>query len=228
MMSYVEEEGSKTLENMGIQVIKTQPHPCLSKPVAHHPDMIFSYIKENTCVVNDKNQSFVSSLKNIGFSILEAKNNYSEKYPNDIGLNCVIINDTVIGNIEFIDAVIKEQLSNYNFINVSQGYTKCSICIVNEHSLITEDESIYKSLKNQFDVLKIESGCVELKGYNCGFFGGCTGLIDKNLMAVNGELKYHKSNKQIIDFLRYRSIDVTELKKGNLTDIGSIIPLEEK
>ena len=227
LMSCMESEGDKTLENNGIKVIKTQPSPRLANPVSHHPDMLFLHLKENICVVNDKNHPFVSSLKNIGFSVIEAKNSYSERYPKDIGLNCVILNDMVIGNIDHIDDVVKEHLQNYQFINVSQGYTKCSICIADEHSLITEDESIYKTLKNQFDILKIESNSVELKGYNYGFFGGCTGLIDKNVMAINGELKYHKSCRQIISFLRYRNIDILELKRGNLVDIGSIIPLEE-
>ena len=228
LISHTEKEGSATLEKMGINTIKTQSSNLLAEPVAHHPDMLFLHLKENTCVVIDKNQPFVSLLENIGFTVLEAKNNYSEKYPHDIGLNCLIIGKTVVGNIEHIDRTIKEQLADYNFINVSQGYTKCSTCVINEHSLITEDESIYKAFKNNFDVLKIDSGCVELNGYDYGFFGGCTGLIDKNVLAVNGELKFHKSHKEIMGFLKHRNVDILELRAGNLKDIGSILPLEEK
>ena len=228
LISHIEKEGSATLKNLGIATIMTQSSSLFAEPVAHHPDMQFLHLKENICVVNDKKQPFVSSIENIGFKILEAKNNYSQKYPHDIGLNCLIIGKTVVGNIAHIDITIKEELSNYNFVHVSQGYTKCSTCIVNEDSLITEDESIYRALKNDFDVLKIESGCVELDGYNYGFFGGCTGLIDKNVLAINGELKSHKSYKDIAGFLKYRNIDFIELKIGNLKDIGSILPLEEK
>ncbi len=228
LISHTEKEGSATLEKMGINTIKTQFSDLLAEPVAHHPDMLFLHLKENICIVIDKNLPFVSLLENIGFTVLEAKNNYSEKYPHDMGLNCLIIGKTVVGNIEHIDRTIKEQLADYNFINVSQGYTKCSTCVINEHSLITEDESIYKALKNNFDVLKIDSGCVELNGYNYGFFGGCTGLIDKNVLAVNGELKFHKSYKDILEFLKHRNVDILELRAGNLNDIGSILPLEEK
>ena len=228
LMSCVEKEGSATLEKMGVKVIETESNTALPEPVAHHPDMLFLHLKENLCAVINKKQSFVSNLEDIGFSVIEAKNRYYNEYPHDIGLNCLILGKAVIGNIAYIDSLVKETLNDYKFINVSQGYTKCSVCVVNEHSIITEDESIYNALKNNFDVLKIESGFVDLKGYNCGFFGGCTGLIDKNLLAVNGELKYHKSNTEIIKFLKERNVDILEIKKGNLTDIGSILPLEEK
>lgn len=226
-MSYMEQEGRAALEKLGVQVITTKPHNNLPVQVAHHPDMQFLHIKDNKCVVIDKKVNFLSKLENIGFTITEAQNKYSLEYPFDIGLNCVILNNCVIGKIDYIDNSIKEELSDYKFINVSQGYTKCSVCIIDEHSLITEDESIYRKLKNDFDVLKIQSNCVELKGYNCGFFGGCTGLIDKNLLAINGELKYHKSYNNIVSFLNHRNIEFIELKAGSLTDIGSILPLEE-
>ena len=228
LMSCEEKQGSATPQKLGIKVIETQPSEKLAPQVAHHPDMLFLHLKENLCVVIDKDLPFVSKLKAIGFTVFEGRNQYSRKYPHDIGLNCLILNNTVIGNIANIDNLVKELLSDHKFINVSQGYTKCSVCIINEHSLITEDESIYKALKNEFDVLKIDSGFVDLKGYNCGFFGGCTGLIDKNLLAVNGELKFHKSHKEIREFLKHRNVDILELKTGNLTDIGSILPLEEK
>lgn len=226
-MSCMEQEGRTTLEKLGIQVVSVKPYSNLPIHVSHHPDMQFLHIKDNTCVVINKNVDFLSKLKNIGFSVIEAQNDYRAEYPYDIGLNCVLLRDCVIGKIDYIDTSIKSALKDYKFINVSQGYTKCSVCIVDEHSLITEDESIYKKLKNDFDVLKIESNCVELKGYNCGFFGGCTSLIDKNLLAINGELKYHKSYKDITAFLKYRNVDFIELKAGNLSDIGSILPLEE-
>ena len=228
LMSCEEKEGSATLQKLGIKVINTQPSPKLASPVAHHPDMLFLQLDSKTCVVIEKDLPFVSDVKEIGFTVIEAKNHYSSIYPNDIGLNCLILDKTVVGNIANIDEAVKEQLYDYKFVNVSQGYTKCSTCVINEHSLITEDESIYKTLKKDFDVLKIDSGFVDLKGYNCGFFGGCTGLIDKNLLAVNGELKFHKSHKEIMSFLKDRDIDILELRKGNLTDIGSILPLEEK
>ncbi len=228
LMSYIEQEGRTALEKLGIDVITANPHNNLSVHVAHHPDMQFLHLKDNKCVVIDKSTSFLSKLKNLGFSIIEAENNYGKEYPFDIGLNVVILNGCVIGKTDYIDGQVKKELQDYKFINVSQGYTKCSVCIVNEHSLITEDESIYRKLKNNFDVLKIESNCVELKGYNYGFFGGCTGLIHKNLLAINGELKYHKSCNDIISFLKYRNVNFIELKAGSLCDIGSILPLEEQ
>ena len=118
--------------------------------------------------------------------------------------------------------------NNIKIINVNQGYCKCSICLINQNSIITEDQSICNALKDKFDVLKINSGYVQLKGYNYGFFGGCTGLIDKNTLAINGEIKYHKDKDEMISFLKERNVQLVELKSGYLEDIGSIIPLREE
>ena len=70
-------------------------------------------------------------------------------------------------------------------INVSQGYSKCSLCIVNENSVITEDDGIAEVLKrHNMDVLKISAGDVLLSGLDYGFLGGLLTL------ALIGTLDY--------------------------------------
>ncbi len=113
-------------------------------------------------------------------------------------------------------------------IPVKQGYTKCSICIADENSIITDDESIFKSAQNYFDdILLISKGSVRLKEMNYGFIGGCTGKIDKNKIAFNGRIESHDDHNLIIDFLDRHNITAVELLNDRLTDIGSIIPVCE-
>ena len=41
-----------------------------------------------------------------------------------------------------------------NIFDSKQGYSKCSICVVNENAIITEDNGIARLLKNsQIDVI---------------------------------------------------------------------------
>ena len=220
----------KTFENINIKTILTSSCELFDEPIKNHADMMFIHLGNEKCIAQRKNEELVNKLTNTGFHVSLTKNIYNKKYPNDVGLNCVIIGKYLIGREESIDKTLLEFCDKeiIEIINVKQGYSKCSICIVNENSIITEDESIYSTLKNKFDVLKIESGSVSLNGYNYGFFGGCCGLIDKNLLAINGDIKLHKNHIQIVSFLRERKVDVFSVKSGFLEDVGSIMPIIEE
>ena len=223
-------KASEKLKLLGINTIKVPKNPNFDMPVNSHADMSFVHLGGETCVVQRECNIIVNNLTNLEFNVLFSQNEYKKEYPFDVGLNCVRINDILIGREDSLDKTVREFCENQNIeiINVNQGYSKCSICVVNENSIITEDDSIYNKLKSKLDVLKIHSGDVKLNGYNYGFFGGCTGLIDKNILAVNGEIKYHSSSKQIKSFLKERNVQILELKDGILEDIGSILTIREQ
>lgn len=229
LISYKATKALLTLKSLGINVLLMNNNPIFDNPVQSHPDMSFLHIFKKECFINSNVNNIDKILTNIGYNVNKAKNVYGSKYPNDVGLNCAVVGNCLIGREASIDVAVKEFCYNNGFeiINVNQGYSKCSICIVDEHSIITEDDSIYNTLKNKFDVLKIQSGYVGLNGYNYGFFGGCTGLIDKNVLAINGDINLHKDKNSILDFLKERRIQILKLKGGYLEDIGSIIPLTE-
>ena len=42
------------------------------------------------------------------------------------------------------------ETNNINIINSNQGYSKCSICIVSENAIITEDSGIERLLKKYY------------------------------------------------------------------------------
>ena len=63
---------------------------------------------------------------------------------------------------------------------------------------------------------------------NYGFIGGCCGLIDKDLMLFNGNLKSHRNYNEINSFLSNYKIKVLSVGDYPLTDIGGILPLLEK
>lgn len=146
-------------------------------------------------------------------------------YPGDIWYNAAVFGKTAIHNFKYTDTKLYEEMKakSLNLINVKQGYSKCSICIVSDNAIITDDEGIYKSaVENKTDALKITKGDVFLKGMNYGFFGGATGLYNDTLF-VNGELKTHTDEKNIRAFCRNYNVYVAEMKKGTICDIGSVL-----
>ena len=111
-------------------------------------------------------------------------------------------------------------------LNTKQGYAKCSICIVSDNAIITADKNIYDAaIKNDIDVLMIDSEGIFLDGYDNGFIGGATGLMEKDLLCINGNIELHKDGKRIKDFCLKYGVRTISLSDEPIKDIGTIIRL---
>ncbi len=227
LISEEADEEINSLENMGICCIKVQNNPRLLPGLGSHADMNYFHYKNNElyCLNSVSAGEWAQN-----FSVIKIKKPESKDYPNDVMLNAVrlgkyfICNEKTVSK-EILDSVYKDGL---NIVNVNQGYTKCSVCVLSEDAVITDDISIYNELKYILkDVTLITKGSVKLNGFNYGFIGGCSGLTAKNKIAFCGEIISHKDHNLIYDALNRNKIDAVELKKGRLTDVGSIIPIEE-
>lgn len=197
--------------------------------VCGHPDISICRIKSDEIVVCPSDYEYYKSLLR-GFKLSCGISEPAAEYPYDVCYNAACFGNTAVHNFRYTDkitlAVIEQKFSKR--INVNQGYSKCSICEFEDNSAITDDEGIYNKLKSSgIDVLKISKGDVKLKGMNYGFFGGATGVFENNLF-LNGELKYHRDADKINSFLKKHGINIIELKKGFITDIGSILCLRSK
>ena len=97
------------------------------------------------------------------------------------------------------------------------------MCIVDDSSVITEDEGIYRALSGKINVLKIKPGHVLLPGFKNGFLGGASGLVSKNKLAFCGNIKLHPDFFAIKNFIEERNIDIILLSSTDLCDFGSIL-----
>lgn len=197
----------------------------LPKPVKTHPDMNFFHAGGNRLFSSVHLFEGQKGINNIvtGESL-------GSLYPRDVLYNACIIGNKIILNEKTVSAKISEFAyeSGLTIIPVNQGYTKCSVCPIDENSFITDDPGIFSAAQNYFDdVLLISKNSIRLDGYDYGFFGGCCGKIDKNKLAVNGRIESHTDKYRIIDFLEARKTAIVELSNKPLTDIGSIIPMTE-
>ena len=221
-------EAIKSLKANGIQCFKTEENRFLSPLISSHADMNYCNYSEGVLYKFFDNTAGEWSRDFNIFSLTPPKNN---SYPYDVTLNCVRIGNKIICNKktvarEILDIAYKDELV---VIDSKQGYSKCSVCVLNENAIITDDVSIYNAAAPYFvSVTLISKGSVLLPGYDYGFIGGCTGLIGKNKLAFNGRIMSHSDHNKIIDALIVNSMTAIELTVDRLEDIGSILPLTEK
>lgn len=218
-----DKESLRTLNRLNIEVIPTCKIDRIQDSVCGHADMMIHHLGGGDFVTaNEAYDYFKKALPDA--NLIRGKNNLQPDYPHDILYNTAAFGKFVVCNKKFTAVEILERYSA--ILDVKQGYAKCSICIVNDNAIITADRKIAQICgQNGIDVLKIEEGCIELRGMNYGFFGGAAGLIDKNILALNGELKTHKNADDIKAFCKNYKVEILELKGGVITDIGSILPI---
>lgn len=218
-----------SLKKMEIEVVMTKRHASLYEAISYHPDIIAHNVGDRQIVLApDVDENFVEEIKKLNLEVIFGKTVLSRNYPGNIAYNVARLGDYAFHNLKYTDPVLREVLEKkgVKFIHVKQGYTKCNMAIVDNISFITSDAGIYKTaLKEGFDCLLIEQGGIKLNGFDYGFIGGASGLIDKDVFCVAGDLRYHNEYKKIIDFLKYKNKEIIFLSSGEVKDIGSIIPL---
>ncbi len=150
-----------------------------------------------------------------------------DKYPFDVPLNVAQVGRYLICNPK----TASPDILNYSkdigleIIPTAQGYTKCSILVLNETSIITEDDSIYNAAWDKLDVLKIEKGHVNLPGYDYGFIGGASCTVNDTVYFF-GKISAHPDFDRIKNFITSKGLYMTELGHGEtLLDIGGVIAI---
>lgn len=226
----IDEDALKSVfDEVAIKVVNVTENPLLDTPISKHADILANYVGKSILLV-DKNQVELCNLIEDydGKSVLIDK--IQSPYPNDCLLNFADIGDYIICNKSILTEQIVKYLPKKEIIDVKQGYSKCSVCICNHNTVITDDISIYNALLQYDNInsLLVEKGSVRINEYNYGFIGGCCGLIDKNLLLFNGDLSTHTDFDKIQKFLYDNNIKYIDVKNKPLTDIGSIIPIIEK
>ncbi len=217
-------ETSTELEHLGVSVLTPVPCAVLEFPENTHADMLMLHLGGEIVLSADQ-PALSKQLIEFKFSVLSLNVPLKAIYPDNI-----LLNAAVVGNRFFAHPLSIKQFEDmpFSFFPVRQGYAKCSACIVGENAVITEDENLYSVMTAAgLDVLKIGKGGVALNGMPYGFFGGATGKLSQDTLAINGELRYNTDSDSILSFLRNYRIDVISLKKGNPEDIGGILPLME-
>ncbi len=220
-------------KSFGIEIIQSKINNSVDSRIAEHTDLSVHHLGNNEILIDYSQKELKEHLEQIGMKVTVCGNsqNKIKTYPEDCALNCARLGNRMFANKNSIE----QNLVNYinsneiELIYVKQGYSKCSILIIDEDTFITDDESIFKQgLINSFNCIKINKGSVKLNGFDYGFIGGCGGLIDKKHLIFFGDITKHTNYEQIKVFLKDNSCKFDYLKDYPLTDIGGFIPLTEE
>lgn len=228
VMSTNNKELVNRVEELGVKVLPSENLSKLLIFEQYHTDLQFLHYNKDTVFVLKVCTSLKENLKKYFPNVIEISKNIDKDYPNNVMLNCVVLNDKLICNTKTIaDEVLQMAIrDNLKIINVNQGYTKCSTCIVNENAIITSDKSIYKSCRNEMDVLLIRQGYIELQGTDYGFIGGSSFKYNRNTLVFTGNIELHPDYESIKSFAQNYSVELLSLTENTMIDIGSIIPID--
>ncbi|MBS4955608.1 MAG: hypothetical protein KHZ99_00955 [Clostridium sp.] len=214
-----------SLKKLNYDVIKIPKDNNLYEAINGHTDIQLNILNKHTLIVNKNiNLSFKQLLETKNINFIESDNVLSSKYPSNISLNAYITDNYLVHNLKFTDKKILDYCKNKKNINVNQGYTKCSILPLREKAIITNDAGIYNTLKSEdFDILLLPFGDIELSGFNYGFIGGVGGMISSDSMAFFGSLDNYTFGNEVKKFLYKYDIKPIYLSNTKLIDRGSLL-----
>lgn len=218
------------LNKNGIECIKTIRCQELYEAVDGHPDMLMLHIGGNRIVLAPNiYEAMAPILEKKGFAVTKGATWLVRNYPGNIAYNVLRVGNVVFHNIKYTDPEVIKALEkeNLEILNVSQGYTKCSVCILDSRTIITSDRKLSEiAEKYGIESLLIKPGGIELKNLNYGFIGGASGLLSKKQIAFTGSIESLEDSCKLIDFINSRGFEIVTLSEETLADYGSILPLK--
>ena len=221
------------IKSLGINALFMPDNPYVDDRLSGHADLSVLHLGGNRLLLAPylKRSSFSQQLEDRGFDIRFADIEQSALYPNDAQMNVCILGDKVIYNPKTVpDTIVKYLTIENGAIQISsrQGYSRCSVCVVNDNAIITADEGICRSAKaHGIDVLKIMPGYIDLPGFDYGCVGGASFKISDTKLAFTGGLDRHPDAEQIIEFTSLHNVDIVYITDKPAFDIGGAIPITE-
>ena len=195
----------------------------IGEKLSSHSDLSVFIYKKTAILANFlRGNELVNFLTNRGFNVIISDYRQSAQYPGDVNLCAALIGDKIMHNIRFTDKSILEL--NTDFIDVKQGYTRCSSLVLGE-SVITSDKGITAVLKkHNIETLLINENGIVLDGYDRGFIGGAS-FVAGDTVYFTGDIYKHPSGKLIDNFISDHNYKICCLSDETPFDIGGAIVL---
>ena len=225
---------NKPLKNIGINPIFVPDNPFVDKRLAGHVDLSLFHYGSNEIAASSylKGSGLTKSLEDSGFRLTFPISNQREIYPYDADFNLCFFGNNLIYNPKSANLNIVEYLTDLGeckTIKVKQGYSKCSVCVVNENAIISSDAGICsRAAEAGISVLKINPGYIELSGFDYGFIGGASFKISNETIAFTGNLNNHPDKTSILEFLSLHNVRPVYITNFPAFDVGSAIQIVEK
>ena len=222
----------QTLKNLGYELIEIKKSINVYPEISSHVDIFACKVKDKIIVEKSAYKMLKNKLNNDENILISGETMISYDYPNDIKYNVCIVGNKAIHNFKHTDSKITQELEKNNFelINVKQGYSNCSIAVIDEKSIILSDRGLYNNLKNSgLDILFLdyipdiklfdENGEYSQKK---GFIGGAISRIDENVV-VFGDLDKIDYYGNIRNFIESRNLKIIDFEGLDVVDYGGVI-----
>ncbi len=222
----------KALRNLGYELIEIKKSDSVYPEISSHVDIFACKVKDKIIIEKSAYKMLKNKLNNDENILISGETMISYDYPNDIKYNVCIVGNKAIHNFKHTDSKIIQELEKNNFelINVKQGYSNCSIAVIDEKSIILSDRGLYNNLKNRgLDILFLdyipniklfdENGEYSKK---MGFIGGAISRIDENVV-VFGDLDKIDYYGNIRNFIESRNLKIIDFEGLDVVDYGGVI-----
>ncbi len=204
-------------------------HPTLPEETAFHPDMALCPVAPGKVVcAPEVFEAYCELLAPFRLEILCGETPLTSDYPGDIAYNVLITEYCAFSRTDCTDKVVKKCLKEQKkpLIFVPQGYSRCS-ALAFGNSVITADPTLCRAGKDaDLAVLSISPGHIRLPGYDYGFIGGASGLLEEKTVCFFGDLNAHPDGEKIRRFIEMQGFSFLDIPGKPLTDIGTILCIE--
>ncbi len=225
----IDDEIYNNLKKLNLEIIKTIRCKEVDQSIAYHPDIAIHPINHNTLMIAPNVFDYYEDkLDGLDIKLIKGEKKLESLYPNNIAYNVGRLSGLAIHNFKHTDEKLKYYLEkeNLDFLNINQGYTKCSLAVLDEETAITADIPMYEKLtKLGYDILLIDPGHIKLEGQNYGFIGGTSGNLSKDEFMLSGSINEHPNKKEILNFISKNNKKIIILSEKKIRDIGTIINL---
>lgn len=220
------------LKEFGYDLIEIKQSEKVYQEISAHVDIF-------TCKIGEKLIVEPSQYNNIKIQLTDRVNmevgneTIESRYPLDIKYNVCTIEKKAFHNFEHTDSKIIQELKlqGYELINTTQGYTNCSIAVIDDNSAIVTDKGLYKILqKHNIDVLYLEYQpdikLLDKNEYSSrkGFVGGAISKIKDNII-IFGDLNKIDNNNSIRKFILNKNVNIIEFEGLDVVDYGGLVVL---
>ena len=213
----------KFLKGNDYEVIYSFDSKKMDEKVSDHVDMQIRKINENAFVCTQESYFHYRAYLPNYIALYVTELEITNTYPKDCLLNNFSFENHLVCNKKSVDPVVLKLLKDEKIIMVKQGYSKCSTIVLNDF-LITCDKSIFNRVeKHNINAYLIESGGIELEGYDTGFIGGTCGYSSDLGLVFYGNLEKYKFKDKLIEILEKENVNYFYIKDDDFIDRGSIL-----
>lgn len=199
-------------------------NPKIDERLSSHADLsVFRY--KNTVILADylADSLLVNFLTRRGYEVKISNYQQGVEYPKDVNLCAAVLGNRIIHNERLSDELIKKL--EIETLNVKQGYSRCSCLALSPNGIITSDKGIASiAERRNIEVLLISDDGITLEGYDRGFIGGASFLVE-NTVYFTGDIYKHINGKQIEKFISNHGFKICCLSDEILYDIGGAVYL---